>query len=348
MTTPLWHHELDLVTAVPPNAGTPLHRQTGEMLEPEQVYVRSNFPVPVIDPEGWELSIAIGGSRRTMSLQDVLSLPQTTVTMTLECAGNGRTLMNPTPVGTPWTWGGASTTSFTGPVLSDVLDGLDMPSEAVELVFTGADRGTVPEDGEVPYQYSLSVEEALHGTAMLAHSMSGEPLAPEHGAPVRLVVPGQYAMKSVKWLTSIEAASEAFTGHFVRKYRYFSDSSEPEEAPVGSIQVRSLIASPADGDEVAAGPVVVSGVAWSDGSGIASVEVSADDGASWVPAALAARGEGAFAPTAFSASVDVLPGSVTVLARATDGRGGTQPLAPRWNGNGYGNNVTQRVTIAVA
>ena len=72
MTTPWWHHELDLVTGVPPNAGTHLDRQTGEVLPPEQVYVRSNFPVPVIDPEGWGLDIAIGDEHRRLTLHDVL------------------------------------------------------------------------------------------------------------------------------------------------------------------------------------------------------------------------------------------------------------------------------------
>ncbi|MGI9666576.1 MAG: molybdopterin-dependent oxidoreductase, partial [Acidimicrobiia bacterium] len=224
----------------PPNAGTPLSSQTGEPHATTQVYVRSNFPVPTIDEGAWHVSVG----RSEISLSDLNRYEKHSVVMALECAGNGRTLMVPTPPGTPWTLGGASHVEFSGVRLRDVLSD-HLPLEgAVEVVFTGADSGVVPEDGQVPYQFSLTTDEAQSSDPLLVWEMNGEPLTAEHGSPIRLVVPGQYAMKSVKWLTSIQAADEPFLGHFVRKYRYFADATESEAAPVGAIQVRSLVAEP--------------------------------------------------------------------------------------------------------
>ena len=337
-----WYDQLEVVTENPPNAGTPLRVQTGDAVPPAQVYVRSNFPVPDIDPDTWRLNV--GDARLT--LDDIAHYERHTVAMAMECAGNGRTLMRPVPGGTPWTLGGASSVVFKGVRLADVLaDHLDL-SGAQEVVFTGADSGPVPEDGKVPYQFSLTVAEATAGHALLSWSMNGFPLTPEHGAPLRLVVPGQYAMKSVKWLASIRAVDEPFSGHFVRKYRYFGDEVEPEAAPVGSIQIRSLVASPIAGTSVPEGHLTVRGAAWSDGAAITRVEVSADGGRSWDDATLG-ESDGAFAPTPWTATVRVDKGEAEVVARATDAEGRTQPSEPRWNGNGYGNNVVHRVPVEV-
>lgn len=292
MTPPSWSDHLEVVTEVPPNAGTPLADQRGPLLGADRVYVRSNFPVPAIDLSEWRLTMAMGDTVE-LSFDDIAAFPQETIDMTLECAGNGRTLMRPTPSGTPWTLGGASPTSFTGPRLRDVLAGHRIPGDAAELVFTGADSGLVPHDGEVPYAFSLSIAEALEGDALLAHSMLGEPLSAEHGAPVRLVVPGHYAMKSVKWLDTIAMSAEPFAGHFVRKYRYYADTSEPEGAPIGPTLVRSLIASPADAQTMPGSMVEISGNAWSDITGIQSVEVSAGEGTTWASATLTTTATGA-------------------------------------------------------
>jgi DMSO/TMAO reductase YedYZ molybdopterin-dependent catalytic subunit len=285
--------------------------------------------------------------RHQLTLDSLRVFPKAELTMVLECAGNGRTLMKPTPGGTPWTLGGASTTTFTGVWLRDVVRSWAIPTETVDLVFTGADWGTVPGDGEISYQFSLPVDDARGGDSMLAMAMSGEPLSPEHGAPLRLVVPGHYAMKSVKWLRSIEAAASPFNGHFVRKYRYFGDDEAPDDAPVGPIRVRAMIAKPSDAQRVTAGPVEVVGAAWSAGRVISKVEVSADAGATWVEADLKPQ-PSSYASRPWSATIDVEEGTVTIVAKATDESGATQPLEPRWNGNGYGNNVAHRVTVVAS
>lgn len=333
-----WSADLEVVNRNPPNAGTPLRAQTGALLDAASVYVRSNFPVP--EPGGGPWRVEVG--RKTLGLDEIMAYGCEEVAMALECAGNGRTLMEPTPGGTPWTLGGASAVRFAGAPLAPLLrEHLDLTG-AAEVVFTGVDGGRVPEDGRVPYQFCLTVEEAMASHAILAWEMAGEPLTPEHGAPLRLVVPGQYAMKSVKWLARIEALAEPFMGHFVRKYRYYGDAVEPEAAPVGDIQVRSLIASPAEGAGVPAGPLAVAGMAWSRAP-IARVEVSAD-GTTWAEASLT-EPAGPYAPTGFSCVVEVGPGPAVLTARATDTAGNAQPLSPRWNANGYANNVVHRVRV---
>jgi sulfite oxidase len=341
-----WASELEVVTQVPPNAGTPVARQTGDPLHQAGVYVRSNFPVPAIDAGSWCLSLDVA-SPVELDLDAIASFPHRRMTLVMECAGNGRTLMRPVPGGTPWTLGGASVTTIEGVLLSDVLADHPVPDGTEELVFVGADEGRVARDGHVAYEFSLPVDDALSGPSMLVWAMGGEPLSAVHGAPLRLIVPGQYAMKSVKWLTSIRAIDHPFEGHFVRKYRYYEDATEPHEAPVGPIQVRSLIASPTDGSEWPAGPLEITGSAWSDGAAVVEVTVSLDDGATWHEADLTA-GEGRFAPVAFRAVVDASTGDHTVVARATDDAGRRQPVDPRWNGNGYANNVVHRVPIVVA
>jgi len=214
------------------------------------------------------------------------------------------------------------------------------------VVFTGADVGTVPGEGPQSYQFSLRRDLAVAPTPILATHIDGEPLTLEHGAPVRLVVPGHYAMKSVKWLTRIDALENGFDGHFVRKYRYYEDTSQPQEAPVGEIAVRSVISSHVGGELVPAGRVEVFGSAWSGGEAIVAVRVSGNAGEDWGEARLS-RPSGRFAPVKWSATIELESGSATLMACATDARGATQPLVARWNANGYANNVVQRVDISV-
>ena len=340
-----WSSLLELVTDEPPNAGTPLSYQDGRVVPQDHAYVRSNFSVPTRGEDDWTVVLSLVRDHE-LTLDDLRKYPAAGVAMMLECAGNGRTLMDPIPSGTSWALGGASMTSFEGIWLRDVLASFDIPSGTVELVFGGADTGVVPEDGHVNYEFSISVDDAVAGDAMLAWSMAGAPLSREHGAPLRLVVPGQYAMKSVKWLRSIRAVSKPFTGHFVRKYRYYGDQEASEAAPVGPVQLRALIASPAEASSVSPGELAVEGSAWSSASRIVNVSVSGDGGQSWSDADLGEQ-LSPYAAVSWSRSVIVGPPGADIVARATDADGRTQPLEPRWNANGYGNNVVHTVHVDI-
>jgi DMSO/TMAO reductase YedYZ molybdopterin-dependent catalytic subunit len=333
------------ITTSPPNTGIDLQNVTGAPLSQEQTYVRCNFAVPASQPERLEVVVP-GQSPRFVTRGDLESFELVERDIVLECAGNGRTLMSPVPEGTPWDLDGVSPIRVSGYRLTDVLGVL--PDDVVDVVFTGADSGRVDPEGHVPYQFSINRHLAMSKLPLLVTHIGGEPLDLLHGAPVRLIVPGHYAMMSVKWLVRIEATGTPFAGHFVKKYRYYGDDHEPEQAPVAELAVRSLIAEPRNGARVSAGPLVISGSAWSGASQVIEVEVSADGGVTWVKATLSRGSEGPWRAVAWTMAIDAQPGSLSLIARATDSSGATQPLQPRWNAYGYANNVVHQVRVTVA
>ncbi|MBV9774695.1 MAG: sulfite oxidase [Gemmatimonadetes bacterium] len=313
-------------------------------------YRRSNFAVPHVDAGTWRLRV--GGEVATplsLARSDLEALPRASVSVTLECAGNGRNLMTPIPPGTPWGLGAVSTAGFAGVRLRDVLERAGPTAAAVEVLFEGADRG-IPDEGdrEEPFARSLPLDVALGGDALLAWEMNGEPLTGEHGFPLRLVVPGWYGMASVKWLVSIRLLAEPFRGAFqTERYVYRGEAGIPDGTPVSRIRVRSLIASPADGDRVPLGPVEVRGTAWSGIAPVERVEVSTDGGATWAEAALGDAPGPYAARTWRLAWLPPRRGEFRVMARATDGAGNVQPAAPVANELGYGNNVIHTVRLTV-
>ena len=332
-------------TEDPPNIESALRDLEG-VAPTERLYVRCNFGVPRLDAGAWRLKVS-GSFRepRTWTLSELARLPMFERTVVLECARNGRTLMSPVPAGTPWGLGAVGTARFGGVRLSDVVGACGPLDEVIELVFTGADHGSVDPEGSIPYQFNLDLDDALADGPMLAWTINGEPLTPDHGFPVRLVVPGHYGMQSVKWLRSIAAVTQPFHGHFPQKYRYRGERGIAEGTPVGPMRVRSLFTSPTDGDTLSAEPMTLRGVAWSGGGAITSVEVGID--ATWVAAELIAPTE-VFAPTAWSVSWTPEPGHHELRVRAVDAAGNRQPVAPVWNEGGYGNNLVQRIAVEVS
>lgn len=335
-----------VITDNPPNTGVRVEGLTGESLNQQQMYVRSNLPTPLSAPAGFELVVP-GRRRRTITPEQFEPFQQVTRDIVLECAGNGRALMEPAPEGTAWEFDGVSPITISGYRLNEVVGSL--PDEVVELVFTGADFGTVPTGKRVPYQFSISREMAESTVPVLVTHIGGEPLTLLHGAPIRLVVPGHYAMKSVKWLIKVEAVTKPFRGYFVEQYRYLRDADEPEYAPVGAMAVRSVIAAPIQGETISGGILEVKGSAWSGVAEVARVDVSVDGGDTWGEAELSRRETGGrWAPVRWAFRAEPEPGPLSIMARATDTEGATQPLQPRWNARGYANNVVQRVDVTVA
>lgn len=334
-----------VITENPPNTGVRVEGLSGESLSQQQMYVRSNLPTPLSAPAGFEVVIP-GRTSRFITIEQFKPFQEVTREIVLECAGNGRTLMDPVPEGTAWELDGASPITVTGYRLNEVIGGL--PDEVVEVVFTGADIGTVPNGQRVPYQFSFGRELAESTAPILVTHIGGDPLSLLHGAPIRLIVPGHYAMKSVKWLVRVEAVTSPFRGYFVEKYRYLRDSVAPEYSPVGEICVRSVIASPIEGEPVVTGLLEVRGSAWSGPAEVSTVEVSVDSGDTWKAAELF-RNEtgGRWAPVRWALIVEPDPGELEIIARATDAAGNTQPMEPRWNARGYANNVVQRVNVTV-
>ncbi len=331
--------ELEYLTESPPNAGVSLTALDGRPIPQHRAYVRNSFPTPEDVEEAVEVLLP-GIPPRSLTVEDLADLEQVETEMVLECAGNGRSLVQPAVSGLAWGLGGVSPMRVGGVRLIDALG--QVPDEVVELVMTGSDRGTVWPEGDVNYQFSVPIDRVRDGSSLLVTRWGDEPLGIEHGGPIRFVLPGHYAMRSVKWLARIEGVLEPFAGHFVLRYRYLGDDRFEQASPVAEIQVRSVIASPGRGESVPAGHVVITGSAWSGVAPVEDVVVSMDRGETWHAAEIS-TGSGPLAAVAWRHELVVAPGSHTVMARATDSAGNSQPMSPPWNENGYANNLVHTV-----
>lgn len=336
------------------NHGMPLEALRWPVTPVGLHYVLVHYDIPLVDPASWHLRIDGAVDRPcSLSLADLAAFPPVTVVTTMECAGNGRAHLDPRPVSQPWLLEAVGTAAWRGARLKDVLAGVGLAGDAVELVFTGADRG-VEGDVEQDYARSLTLDEADRDEVVLAYEVNGVPLPPQHGYPLRLVVPGWYGMTNVKWLRSITAVTEPFAGYYhEHSYRVRHTDDDPG-TPVTRILPRSLMVPPGIPEFlsrrriVPAGACPLEGRAWSGRAPVVAVDVSTDGGATWAPAELGDQpGPWAWRSWAFTWE-PAGPGDYTLCSRARDGAGNEQPTAPGWNVGGYVNNAVQRVEVTVA
>jgi DMSO/TMAO reductase YedYZ molybdopterin-dependent catalytic subunit len=249
-------HPLNCETSIPALIG-------GVVMPNARFYVRNHFATPHLDALSWRLEVkGLVERPHRLSLRDLHNMRSETLVATLECAGNGRSAFDPPADGEQWQLGAVSTAEWTGVPLAEILDHAGVTPEAVEIVFRGADQGNAEEAaGPIRFERSLPVTDAGHLGSLLAYAMNGEPLPLEHGYPLRLIVPGWYAVASVKWLTEIEATGSPFTGFFQTKryvYETQRDGTVTRE-PVRLQQVRSVITQPSASQHIAAGALVVRG-----------------------------------------------------------------------------------------
>jgi DMSO/TMAO reductase YedYZ molybdopterin-dependent catalytic subunit len=337
--------------AHPLNCETPLSELVGGVVVPTaRFYVRNNFPIPKLDAADFRLRVGgLVDRPLSLSLRDLQNMRSQTEVVTLECAGNGRTLFDPPVPGERWQYGAVSTAEWAGVPLVEILDRAGVRSGAVEVRFRGADGGEVDKRrGRINFERSLSLDQARESDAILAWAMNGEPLPIQHGYPLRLVVPGWYGVASVKWLTEIELSDQPFDGYYqTERYVYYwsRDGREVRE-PVTLQKVRALITEPAPGQEASPGELVVRGVAWSGAAPISRVEVSLDGG-EWREARLVGeRKRHSWQWWELIARFE-RRGDVTLRARATDLAGRSQPEHAEWNKLGYGNNGIHEVTARI-
>ncbi|MFO0877325.1 MAG: sulfite oxidase [Gemmataceae bacterium] len=300
----------------------------------ELFYVRNHYPIPKLDPRSYRLEV-VGAVKRplTLTLDDLQKIKSRTLSVTMECAGNGRSLLHPPVKGVQWGTGGVSTGDYTGISLAAVLDLAGVQPGAVEVILDGADKGDPKKEIQPPYDItfcrSLSLTKAQKPETMLAWGMNGKDLLPEHGFPLRAIVPGWYGMASVKWLTRIIVTRTPFNG-FDQTIDYGiwakGEDGLPRLTPVTEMQVKSTIAGPVEGASVPAGkPVRIHGAAWAGEAEVERLEVSTDGGrtwalAKWIDASLPfcwRRWEYSWTPST--------AGRQTLKARATDRLGRTQP-----------------------
>jgi DMSO/TMAO reductase YedYZ molybdopterin-dependent catalytic subunit len=335
-----------MVKAEPFNAETPVEALREPVTPTSLHYVRSNFSLP--DHPG---TLTVGGAVErplTLTIDELRAMPATTLTVTLECAGNGRIGLMPLPTGEPWAGNAVGTARWTGVPLHRILEEAAPRADGVEVSFEGADHGPYKGGPDISFARALALDRALDPTneILIVWAMNDELLTPDHGAPLRLLVPGWYGMASVKWLARIIVLTEPYVGQFQTTSYQFEWPDRARE-PVTAMRPRALFTHPAAGDVLPRGRYTVRGKAWSGAGPITAVDVSIDGAGEWLPAELAPpTGPYQWQEWSFMwAGAD--PGRHVLRARATDATGTTQPDAPAWNRLGYGNNAVQVLMIDV-
>lgn len=327
---------------------TPLSSLAADVVPAGEHFLRSHFGVPTIDPSTWTVEVT-GAVERPLSwtLPQFHHLSRMSHHVVLDCAGHRRTELDPPAPGVPWAVGAVGHARWSGGALADLL-GLVRPTpEATMIVFHGADAGPV-EGRDAPESFSRAIplRDPVVAKTILAWEMNGRGLEPEHGGPIRAIVPGWYAVASVKWLQRIELITGAFDGFFQAvDYRVIQAGELGPGRALTRMPVSSLILHPADGATVVPGRIDITGIAWGGDGGIAGVEVQANDG-TWMPARVE-PGRGIDAPARFAVTMDVTAGDITLRSRARDRDGNRQPDADSWNQRGYGVSSPRAITFRV-
>lgn len=328
--------------AEPVNLEMPFGALDDFVTRTEDFFVRCHFPIPEIARERWWL--AIGGlvnQKTELSLDELQAMPTSSVTATIECAGNGRVFLSPKVDGAQWERGAVGNAIWTGVLLSHVLARAGVKAEATEIILTGADRGKIESaprpGGEIHYARSLPLGKASEDV-LLAWQMNGADLTPAHGFPLRAIVPGWYGMASVKWLSQVVVTDRPFHGYYQSvDYAYWQRTrGEPSLVPIAELQVKAQIARPGPWEVVSRSePYLMRGAAWSCEAEIVRVEVSTDGGAHWTEARLGSRTDRhAWRLWEYDWTPQTA-GSVTLMVRALDSQGRTQPTKRDLDRGGY-------------
>jgi sulfite oxidase len=317
-------------------------------------FVRNHMHEPsTLDAAAWKLTI--GGEVEkplTLSLADLARIEKHTIANTLECAGNGRGFQQPHVPGVQWQKGAVGNARFGGARLRYVLQRAGVKPTGKHVMFRGLDEapGKVP-----PFIRSIPIEKAMDGDTLIATHMNDAPLSKHHGFPARALVPGWIGAASCKWLSEIKVLDKEFDGNFMKPgYRFPNQLGKPGEAVnpdemhvLTALNVKSIIATPADGSILKSRSVHIQGVAWSGEADIARVDISTDSGATWKAAELG-REHSRYAWRLWTYAWKAPKAAdYTVMARATDSQGRTQPETAVWNPSGYLYNAIDQVQIHV-
>ena len=318
----------------PLNLEMPFEKLEEFITPTELFYVRTHFPIPNIDRNAWWVRIE-GAVENPFAInyEQLLNLESVTVPVTLECAGNNRNFLEPKIKGVQWGLGAVGTAQWTGVPLSALLERAVVKATAREVILEGADGGILEDPksppGKLHFARSIPLGKA-RADVLLAYKMNGEELPPQNGFPVRAIVPGWYAMASIKWLQRIIVTEQAFTGYYQTiDYAYWKRlEQEAELTPLTEMQVKAEIAKPAQAETVPANSSVrVHGAAWTSDGQITKVELSTDGGTTWGQANLLGEPKpNAWRLWEFNWQTPAAAGNQTLIARATDSLGRTQPV----------------------
>jgi DMSO/TMAO reductase YedYZ molybdopterin-dependent catalytic subunit len=318
----------------PLNLEMPFETAEGFITPTKSFYVRTHFPIPAIDRDAWWLHV-VGEVEKPFAInyEELLKLESVTIPVTLECAGNNRNFLEPKVKGVQWHLGAVGTAEWTGVPLSALLDRALVRPRAREVILEGADGGILEDakspPGELKFARSIPLNKA-RADVVLAYKMNGKELPPEHGFPLRAIVPGWYAMASIKWLQRIIITDRTFTGYYqTMDYAYWNRRGDIAELiPLSEMQVKAEIAKPAQDETVPANASVrVHGAAWTSDGEIAKVELSTDGGTTWSEAKLLGEStQNAWRLWEFEWQTPGVAGKQILVARATDSLGRTQPV----------------------
>jgi DMSO/TMAO reductase YedYZ molybdopterin-dependent catalytic subunit len=299
----------------------------------ESFYVRCHFPIPEISVDQWRLRVE-GEVQEPFAIgyEELRAMEPCTIAATLECAGNNRIFLEPKVKGVQWELGAVGNASWTGIPLPALLDRAKVKAGAIEVILEGADEGEVDKTpkpaGKISFCRSLPLAKA-RADVLLAYEMNGEKLSASHGFPLRAIVPGWYAMASVKWLRRIIVTDKPFNGFYQSlDYSYWDRSGLlPTLAPLTEQQVKAEIARPEAGEKIASNSAYrIHGAAWAGEAEIRKVELSFDSGQSWKEAQLLGEStKGTWRLWEYQWRTPNQPGRCTIIARATDSCGMIQP-----------------------
>lgn len=345
--------ELLELASRPENYETPVEALLERLTPVDRFYIRSHFDRPAIDPAKWRLSIGgLAGKPQTFSLGELSRFEQVTVEAVLQCAGNGRALLEPRVPGVQWTKGAMGNAEWRGVRLAELLAAAKPGRKARHLVMQGADRPALP--STPAFVRSMPIEKALHPDTLIATHMNGVPLPPSHGFPARVVVPGWVADDWLKWIETLTLSDSEAPGFFMEKAYKFprkpgaAGAAVPpgEMGPMTRLNVKSVIARPLEDRVVPAGEVEVAGVAFSGEAAVKKVEVQLAGGP-WIDAKLEGP-ETQYGWRIWRARLLLeKPGKTVIRSRATDQRGDTQPEEAVWNPSGYLHNAIDRISVEV-
>ena len=335
------------------NHGMPLEALRWDLTPVGLHYLLTHYDIPDVDATSWRLEVGGLVERPfSLSLDDLRALPSLEVAVTMECAGNGRAQVEPHVESQPWLLEAVGTARWRGTPVMQLIEEAGLIEDATDVLFTGLDRG-VEGGEEQAYERSVSLGDLLACDALLAYEVNGVPLPPQHGFPLRLVVPGWYGMTSVKWLSRLTVVDAPFEGYQMRQAYRLRHADDDDGEPVSRIAPRSLMVPPGIPEflsrsrVVPPGPCELTGRAWSGEAEIVGVDVATDGGATWAPAELGDAALGRWAWRSWRYVWSAEPGDYELCCRARDAAGNEQPLDAPWNLGGYMNNAVQRVAVTV-
>ncbi|WHY85407.1 sulfite oxidase [Neobacillus novalis] len=338
-------------TLVPENQETPIHFYNGDIVTEKLFYRRNHFSYPHFASSFYLLPIeGLVHTPKVFSLQEIYSLPSKTMKVVLECSGDKRKLFKPKVFGEQWGKGALSQGIWKGVTLSTLLQYTGLLDSAKEIVFEGYDNGIRPDSNQLfNFSRSLPIEKAIDPETIIAYEYNNHPIPFKHGFPLRLIVPGWYAMASVKWIKKIIVIDKEFKGPFqaVDYVYYPNKENDSGKFPVTTINVNSTIQYPLNMQLLHTGVYEINGIAWSGNGKIANVEISIDGGKSWDTCHLTTSSE-KHSWVRWNYKWEALKeGEYTILSKAKDSNGNIQPSEPTWNRKGYGYNAIDRIKVKV-